>query len=221
MFTGIIKEIGKVINIDSAAQSKKIEISCLKILKDLKTGDSVSVNGCCLTAAEVLGNSFVCDISYSTIKSTTFSSVKTGDYVNLEDSLRFSDKLGGHFVAGHVDTTVKMLNTENIGSSYRFSFELPQDFKAYIVPKGSVTVDGISLTVEQAGKNFFSVAIIAHTYKNTVLKMKKPGDIFNLEIDLLARYIENIINLNLLKKEQESIFEKDRKLKEKLIEYGF
>ena len=219
MFTGIIKETGKITAVRESPESKELVISCNLIRPGLCIGDSVAVNGCCLTVNRLSGEGFAADISYSTIDSTTFKNVKSGEVVNLEDSLKLSDKLGGHFVTGHIDTTIKFLGIKKIGSSFELSLELPYQYYANIAAKGSVAVDGISLTVAEAGRDFFTAAIIPHTYENTCLKIKKPGEQMNMEIDLISRYINRLM----VNPEDENINKKqsDKTLKEKLIKYGF
>jgi riboflavin synthase len=222
MFTGIIKEVGKITAVMESNESKELVISCSAIRPGLCTGDSVAVNGCCLTVKKLTDEGFAADISYSTLNSTTFKYVSPGETVNLEDSLRLSDKLGGHFVTGHIDTTIKFLGIKKIGSSFELSLELPQQYYENIASKGSVAIDGISLTVAETGRDFFTAAIIPHTYENTCLKIKKPGEFLNLEIDLLSRYINRLIkgpgdedHANTRK------LQSDITLKEKLKKYGF
>ena len=229
MFTGIIKEVGKIINISNYGKSKSLEISCKKILDDIKTGDSVSVNGCCLTVTGLKNNSFTADLSEITVKTTTFQNLKANDYVNLEDALKLSDKLGGHFVSGHIDGIAKIDNIKTTGNSYIFKIIPPGELFAFIATKGSVCLDGISLTVADVNKEVFSVSVIPHTFEWTTLKYKKTGSFLNIEVDLIARYIENILKrynktdfdekktISTLK----DIRQKDNILKEKLIEYGF
>jgi riboflavin synthase len=222
MFTGIIKETGKITAVRESPESKEFAISCIAIRPNVCIGDSVAVNGCCLTVKKLSGEGFTADISYSTLNSTTFKNARSGEVVNLEDSLKLSDKLGGHFVTGHIDTTIKFLGIKKIGNSFELSLELPLQYHANIAPKGSVAVDGISLTVAETGRDFFTAAIIPHTYENTCLKIKKPGELMNLEIDLLSRYINRLIrspedNENSNIRQQQS----DAALKEKLKKYGF
>jgi riboflavin synthase len=223
VFTGIIKETGKIIAVRENHESKELVISCSVIRPGFGIGDSVAVNGCCLTVKKLSGEGFAADISYSTLNSTTFKYVSSGEAVNLEDSLKLSDKLGGHFVTGHIDTTIKFLGIKKIGSSFELSLELPQQYYVNIAAKGSVAVDGISLTVAETGRDFFTAAIIPHTYENTCLKIKKPGELMNLEIDLLSRYINRLLkgpesdegNTNIKQ------LQSDAALKEKLKKHGF
>jgi riboflavin synthase, alpha subunit len=221
MFTGIIKETGKITDIRESPESKELVISCSVIRPGLCIGDSVAVDGCCLTVKRLTREGFTADISFSTLNSTTFKQIRPGEAVNLEDSLKLSDKLGGHFVMGHIDTTIKFLGIEKIGSSFKLTLELPQQYYANIAAKGSVAVDGISLTVAETGRDFFTAAIIPHTCENTCLKIKKPGELMNLEVDLISRYINRLMrspkdeNNNISKQQSDEI------LKEKLIKYGF
>jgi riboflavin synthase len=222
MFTGIIKETGNITAVSESHESKELAISCNAIRPVLCIGDSVAVNGCCLTVKRLSPEGFAADISYSTLNSTTFKNVRSGDAVNLEDSLKLSDKLGGHFVTGHIDTTIKLLEIKKIGSSFELSLELPRQYYTNIAAKGSVAVDGISLTVAETGRDFFTAAIIPHTYENTCLKIKKPGELMNLEIDLLSRYINRLIKGP--ENEQDTSIKQlqsDITLKEKLKKHGF
>jgi riboflavin synthase len=224
MFTGIIKETGKITAVRDGHESKELAISCSVIRPGLCIGDSVAVNGCCLTVKNLSSEGFAADISYSTLSATTFRQAKSGVAVNLEDSLRLSDKLGGHFVTGHIDATIKFLGIRKIGSSFELSLELPLQYRANIASKGSVAVDGISLTVASTERDFFTAAIIPHTYENTCLKIKKPGELLNLEIDLLSRYINRLINGGADGDEAHTNIKQmqsDEVLKEKLEKYGF
>ena len=193
MFTGIIKEIGKVNKIKDSSKNKEIEISSTDFIKTMNVGDSIAVNGCCLTVKKLNINSFLTDISYNTLNFTTFKFLKTGESVNLEDSLSPNSKISGHFVAGHIDCTAKILKITRIGNSYRLEIKTPEQILPYITPKGSIALDGISLTVAESTKNSFSAAIIPYTFNNTNLKFKKAGAFVNVEIDLISRYIEQIL----------------------------
>lgn len=220
MFTGIIKEIGRVTGIEDRTADKEIRVQCSKILENLNTGDSISVNGVCLTVTGMDSGGFTCDVSFNTIKNTSLGEIKTGEPVNLEDSLTGSDKLGGHFVNGHVDCTAKILNVLKTGRSYTVEVSLPPDLSDFIALKGSVAIDGISLTISGVKNGSFSVVIIPYTFENTNLSKKRPGDIVNVEVDMLARYVINFL------KSRESQYAdsrniKDKILKEKLKENGF
>jgi riboflavin synthase len=193
MFTGIIKEIGKVNKIKDSGENKEIEISSTNLIKTMNVGDSIAVNGCCLTVKKLNINSFLCDISYNTLNFTTFKFLETGESVNLEDSLSPNSKISGHFVAGHIDCTAKILKITIIGNSYKLDIQTPEQILPYTAPKGSIALDGISLTIAESAKNSFSTAIIPYTFNNTNLKLKEAGDFVNVEVDLMSRYIEQIL----------------------------
>ena len=222
MFTGIIKEVGKVKKITGGGKNIEIEVSCsYEILKIIKKGDSIAVNGCCLTVKECTKESFRCDISFSTLKTTAFKNIKVNDPVNLEDSLKVSDILSGHLVTGHIDTVAPILKIEKISNSYKFYINTPENFLPYLAPKGSVALDGISLTILDSDEKKFCIAVVPHTFENTNLKFKKPADLLNLEIDLIARYIMQVLKFEVLKDLKNEDIDKDKILRKKLIEHGF
>lgn len=233
MFTGLIKELGKVARIINKGKDIEIEIESTSLAKTAKTGDSISVNGCCLTVKSVSNNSFSFDVSFNTLKNTAFKFAKTGDAVNLEDSLTSTDKLGGHFVTGHIDAAGKIQNISKISNSYKLKIELPPEILPYIIPKGSVSLDGISLTITETGKDYFCVVIIPHTFTCTNLKFKKAGSFVNIEVDLISRYIAHILkyqnyltnnvagNMFIHDKKAKPTDLKNNLLKESLKKYGF
>ncbi|HEY4662869.1 MAG TPA: riboflavin synthase [Candidatus Humimicrobiaceae bacterium] len=220
MFTGIIKETGKIKKISNRNGNIEIEIQCQKILNGLNIGDSISISGVCLTVTDFNNETFRCDVSFNTLNSTSFKHLRTGDIVNLESSLTPSDKLGGHFVHGHVDCAVKILKISAMGDSHLINLELPRGIRDFVTLKGSIAIDGISLTISGVESDNFSAVIIPYTYKNTNLIYKNPGDLVNVEVDMLARYI-----VNFLRSEKsinaDSPELKDKELKEKLKKYGF
>ena len=216
MFTGIIKETGVVKKITDKVQDIEFEVSSSVILKDAKTGDSIAINGVCLTVKSFDGNSFTFDASSNTLAHTNLGELKTGDMVNLEDSLTPSDKLGGHFVSGHIDCTANIAGIWKTGRAYEITFDLPSEAAPFITERGSVAIDGISLTVTEVTGDSFKVIIIPHTFENTILGSKGTGSSVNIEVDILARYIANYLN-----NKQKTSGEKDRILKEKLEKYGF
>ena len=220
MFTGIIKEIGRIIKIKDKTFDKEIEIQCRKILKDIDKGDSMAVNGVCLTVTDTGSKSFSCDASFKTLDNTSLKYLKINDPVNLESSLTASDKLGGHHVNGHVDCTAKILKISKIGSSHIISMELPPGIRDFIVTNGSVAIDGISLTISEVKNDNFSVVIIPYTFENTNLSGKHKGDIVNIEIDMLARYAINFLKSSRISN-MDSQELKDKILTEKLKEHGF
>jgi riboflavin synthase len=224
VFTGLIKETGKIVKILNTQEGKTITVQCRNLLEVINTGDSVCVNGCCLTVRSCGSGGFTADLSFSTLASTTFKNIKTGYPVNLEDSLKLNGQLGGHFVSGHVDDTGEIIRIEKIGKSYLFSFNVKKELMQYIALKGSIAVDGISLTVSavpaERNKAFFSTAIIPHTFENTTLRIKKNGDPVNIETDLLAKYIKNLIYYS-DNSTNHAVKTEDSKLEEKLREHGF
>ncbi|OQA20725.1 MAG: Riboflavin synthase [Actinobacteria bacterium ADurb.Bin346] len=221
MFTGIIKETGKIRGVSEGNECKLIEISCNQILKGLSAGDSVAVDGCCLTVKKLKPSGFICDISYSTLEKTTFKNMGAGKIVNLESSLTPSAKIGGHFVSGHVDGTAEITGIEKKGNSYRIELKIPEGLSPFLAPRGSVALDGISLTVSEADRGFFAVAIIPHTFENTSLSRVKEGDKVNIEVDLLSRYIFRILSDTGIINPVGAGNQNDDNLKEKLVEYGF
>lgn len=196
MFTGIIEETGIIKNFEKLSTGARLSVECSKILDDIKIGDSICVNGVCQTVTEYGKNSFSVMLSNETLSITNFNRVKSGEIVNLERALTLNSRLGGHVVSGHVDCAGKLFNIEKLSDFYNLSFEIPYQSSKYIVYKGSIAVNGISLTVAEINNNIFSVAIIPHTYQNTNLKELKIGDYVNIETDILSKYIEKIIKFD-------------------------
>lgn len=188
MFTGIIEEVGEVLNYNS----DKIEIKCSKVLEDTKIGDSICVNGVCQTVVKMTGNSFSARLSQTTRNITTFSDVKIGVKVNLERALTLNSRLGGHVVLGHVEGIGKIKRTEKLSEFYNIFIEVPKDVEKYLVKKGSVTVDGISLTVADINGKEIMVSVIPHTFENTNLKYNYEK--VNLETDILSKYVEKFLS---------------------------
>ncbi len=201
MFTGIIEEIGKIKTFNKNSNGAEIEIECSKVLNDSKIGDSISVNGTCQTVVEISNNSFKARISDETLKVTNFNSAKIGQAVNLERALTLSSRLGGHIVSGHIDGVGKFISKEKLTDFYNLCFEIPSEVDKYIVYKGSITINGISLTVASIKNNIVEVAIIPHTFENTNLFNLKEGDLVNIETDLLGKYVEKILSVNNNKKD--------------------
>ena len=196
MFTGIVEETGTIKSFNALSNGAKLVIDCKKILSDINIGDSICVNGVCQTVSEYTDSSFTVMLSDETLNITNFSSAKQGDYVNLERALTLNTRLGGHIVSGHIDCTGKLVSAEKISDFYNLKFEIPHNMTKYIIYKGSVTINGISLTVAEINDNIFTVAIIPHTYKNTVLKYLKQGESVNIETDIFAKYVEKLLGLN-------------------------
>jgi len=198
MFTGLVEDVGKVKSINLSSKGAKLTVETK--LDDVRIGDSVSVNGACLTVVEVKGSAFTFDVSPETLKRTNLGGLKTGDYVNLERALKLGDRLGGHIVQGHVDFTAPIISLNFLGEHYELVVEIPEDWKLYVVEKGSIALDGISLTVNYVKENKVYINVIPHTYKSTNLQFKKVGDLLNVEVDILGKYVVNYMK-NLKRKE--------------------
>jgi riboflavin synthase len=196
MFTGIIEETGKVTEFCRLNTGAKLKISCKLVIEDTKIGDSISINGCCQTVVNLGTDWFEADVSEETLKVTTFDKLKTGEIVNLERALTPQSRMGGHIVQGHIDCTGKILNIQKIDNFYNFQIEVSKDVTKYIVKKGSITVNGISLTVVECETDSFTVAVIPHTYQNTNLKYLVSGSAVNIETDVLGRYVEKFLSLS-------------------------
>ncbi len=194
MFTGIIEEVGRIEKISVDRGNLKLKIKASKISSDLKIGDSININGACQTVTGTDPDSFTVEAVEETQKKTILGQLKRNDLVNLERSLRFSDRLGGHLVTGHIDCVGKIKSIAKKDGSFLYEFELSEKYLTYLVEKGSVAVDGISLTVVEILKNSFSVSIIPFALENTTLGTKKVGDLINIETDLIGKYVERILS---------------------------
>ena len=190
MFTGIVEELGRVQNV----KSDKITVECGTVIEDAKLGDSIAVNGVCLTVVEILPKGFVADVSPETLKITSLGDLKSGSYINLERAMKANGRFGGHIVSGHIDGRGKFINVQKNGEFYDLKIELEQEQLKYVVRKGSITIDGISLTVADIKENIISLAIIPHTFENTNLKTLKSSDFVNIEVDIVAKYIEKFLS---------------------------
>ena len=194
MFTGIILAIGTIADVQARGGDCRLTINTGKLsLADAQLGDSIAVNGVCLTAVELGERYFAADVSNETLSRTTLNQLKPGAPVNLELALTPSTRMGGHIVSGHVDGVGKILEKQNDGRSIRFTFAVPENLARYIAEKGSITINGISLTVNTVAGNRFSVNIAPHTLQETTLGLSGPGDAVNLEVDILARYLERLL----------------------------
>jgi len=196
IFTGIVEEIGTVTKITKKTLSVNLTIRASKILEDVKIGDSIAVNGVCLTVVEYQKNEFTADVMYETLKKTNLYHLNIGSKVNLERALRASDRLGGHIVTGHIDGIGVINKVEKQDIALLITIEAPSDLMRYMVNKGSIAVDGTSLTIVNVISNQFCVSLIPHTAGNTILGNKKLGDSVNLEVDILAKYIERLLKLS-------------------------
>ena len=193
MFTGLIEEIGKISKITKGINSYQFGIQAKKVLSDIKLGDSVATNGACLTVVERTNTSFTVDIMAETVKRTNFSLIKVGDAVNLERAMRLSDRLGGHLVSGHIDGIGKIscIRKEDIATI--ISIGAPKELLNQMLNKGSVAIDGISLTIVALGDKDFQVSIIPHTAQEATLLKKKTGDLVNLETDMIGKYVSRFL----------------------------
>lgn len=192
MFTGIIQEMGVVQDVKQKKNLSVLRIKTKKAAAGVKIGDSISINGTCLTVIFKAKTMLSFAVMEETLKRTTLGAIKSKDCVNLEKALRIGDRLDGHFVTGHIDNVGKLLKKVERENYIEFQISTPKEIKPYMVEKGSICIDGVSLTVGQVKTNWFSVYLIPHTAKITTLGLKKEGDLVNLEADLLAKYIQKL-----------------------------
>ena len=195
MFTGLIEEVGKVESLSTRKGTKRIIVSSSLLVQELKTGDSIAVNGVCLTALDIGKESFAADLAAETIERTSLTRLQTGSLVNLELPTKAGGRLGGHVVQGHVDGVGKVIGLEQIsgGEDWKLTIDLPSGLERYVVFKGSISIEGISLTVAKIEERAVIVAVIPHTYESTNLKSLKPGDPVNIEVDVIAKYAEKML----------------------------
>ena len=218
MFTGIVEELGRVIRLETVEDSARLTVEAPTVTQDVSLGDSVSVNGCCLTVTTVHGSTFTADLMAETLTRTTLGSQKPGDPVNLERALRASDRLGGHIVQGHIDATAEVLDHHRGEHWDLLRIGLPQEIARYVAVKGSVALDGVSLTVVDvvdapdtldvspasgAGASL-SVGLIPETLRRTTLGTRRPGERVNLEVDVLAKYAERLLGARLNQEGQQA-----------------
>ncbi len=192
MFTGIIEEIGTVKAIRKGSTAIQLSVASKLVNEDLKIGDSINTNGVCLTVTAFDENSFTVDVMPETMSRTGFRQIQTGTKVNLERAVRLSDRLGGHLVSGHIDGSGKIMNSWKDENAIWYRISADPDILRYIVVKGSVAIDGISLTVAKVEKNTFDVSVIPHTQSQTNLTGRKTGDLVNIECDLIGKYVEKL-----------------------------
>jgi len=208
MFTGIVEEMGNIKALRRGAGTARITISASAVLNNTAIGESISVNGVCLTVVDIGKNEFSADVAVETLKVTNLGDLNIGTKVNLERALQLSARIGGHLVSGHVDAVGRIREKREEGNGWRIFIDAPEVLLKYVIKKGSIAVDGISLTVADVDKAGFSIAVIPHTAKLTTLGFKSAGDSVNLEGDLIGKYIERLlsgrmvseVNLELLKK---------------------
>jgi riboflavin synthase len=192
MFTGIVEAVGRVDAVVEVTGGRRLGIEASKFFRGAKLGDSIAVNGVCLTAVKISANRFVADVSAETLRATTAGNWKIGARVNLEQALKASSRLGGHFVSGHVDGVGRLVASRDVGDGRFLRFQAPKALARYVARKGSISVDGVSLTVNAVAGNRFDLMIIPHTLSHTTLGDLRPGDAVNLEVDLIARYLERL-----------------------------
>ena len=190
MFTGIIEERGEIIAIAHSTNISRLSFKAKKVLEDVKLGDSIAVNGVCLTVTEFGDDDFKADVMPETLKRTGFDKYAKGTLVNLERALRMGDRLGGHMVSGHIDGEAKLLKVDDLGDIRELTFELKDPHEGLMIPKGSIAIDGISLTIISVTERTFKVGIIPHTFDHTNLQKLKIGGRINLEFDMVGKYIK-------------------------------
>jgi len=194
MFTGLVEELGKVRAISRGAHSIRLTVGAEKVLTDVKIGDSIAVDGACLTVVEYDSRNFTVDIMPETYDRTTLSSRKPGETVNLERTLRVGDRLGGHIVSGHVDATGTIVSVTPRDNANILRIRIPASLGAFVIPQGSVAVDGVSLTIVDCGEDWFEVSLIPHTWDVTVLSRKQAGGRVNVETDVLGKYVHRLLH---------------------------
>ena len=194
MFTGIIETIGEIKRVEKKQGDVRLTVAAVGLnLSETHLGDSIAVNGVCLTAINITAGEFVADVSNETLSTTTMAEIKAGSSVNLESALLAKTPLGGHLVSGHVDGVVRVVERKVDARSIRFTFTMPSELSRYIAQKGAICIDGISLTVNMVDEQTFSTNIVPHTIKITTLGMRQVGDLVNLEVDIIARYLERLM----------------------------
>lgn len=197
MFTGLVQAKGQIIKKEDKSNFIKFRIKT-NFLDDVSVGDSIAVNGLCLTAKELSNDFFDVDVMTDSIKVSNLESLDVGEFVNLEKAMKLGDRLGGHMVSGHIDGKARIEKIVKENGSYRFFIKIYNDLDKYIVHKGSITLDGISLTISENKKDMIQVSIIPHTWEHTTMKLKKVGDIMNVEVDMMFKYVEKMVmNYNL------------------------
>lgn len=215
MFTGIIEELGTVKRVQNGRDSSVLTIGARQVLQDTKIGDSISTNGVCLTVTDMGSDYFMADVMAETLRRSSLGQLKVGSTVNLERALTLSSRLGGHLVSGHIDGTGKIVKFQPEDTAVWITVSAPSSLLRYIVEKGSIAIDGVSLTVASVTEQGFSVSIIPHTGAETILLQKKTGDMVNLECDMIAKYAEKLLNRPSQKANQTQISE------DFLKEHGF
>ena len=218
MFTGIVEEIGRITNVKKSSKSSILTIKASKVLEGSQIGDSISCNGVCLTITNMQEGSYDCDVMAETLRRSNLGDLKSGDQVNLERALAVGSRLGGHIVSGHIDGTGRIASMEREENAVWVTIDAPKNILRYIIEKGSIAIDGISLTVAYVDDKVFKISMIPHTGEATTLLSKKVGDSVNLENDLIGKYVEKLLFTKAETKEEKQ--EEDLTM-EFLTEYGF
>jgi len=193
MFTGIIRHLGRLAQVSPAAQGRRIVVAAADLVGELSEGDSVAVNGVCLTVTEVVGDGFAAFVGAETCARTTLGALQPGALLNLEPALRAGQELGGHIVQGHVDGVGHLKATQPEGETLRMTFSAPEELLVEMIPRGSVAVEGISLTLTHVSEEDFAVAVIPYTWEHTNLRALSPGDAVNIETDLIGKYVRRFV----------------------------
>jgi riboflavin synthase len=193
MFTGIIEALGTIRAVHPSGQGRRLSVEAGFSLEKTAVGDSIAVNGACLTAVSIAGSRFEADVSPETLSKTSFGGIRIGERVNLERALRLSDRLNGHLVSGHVDGVGTLRSRIQAGNAVLITIDVPQEVSRYMIRKGSVAVDGISLTINDCGPGFFKVSVIPHTAAVTTIGFRNSGDRVNIETDMIGKYIERLM----------------------------
>ena len=216
MFTGIVEEMGTIAGIQKGAKSAVLTIQAEKVFSDIHIGDSIALNGVCLTVTSFSGNTYTADVMNETLRRSSLGSLTIGSKVNLERAMAAKGRFGGHIVSGHIDGTGTITKVEKDDNAIWYTIAAEENLMKYIVEKGSIAIDGISLTVAKRSDMDFAISMIPHTAKETVLSQKKPGDIVNLENDIVGKYIEQLMHYEKKEEKKES-----RLTKEFLLRAGF
>lgn len=195
MFTGLVESEGIITRTERVSSGLRLEVYAPEFGRDMAIGDSIAVDGACLTVVKFIRGAFMADVSSETLSRTTLADLRQGSKVNLERALRLSDRLGGHIVTGHVDAIATLVMRHPAGNSTMYQFSLPRDLMEYVVPKGSIAVDGISLTIAQTRPDAFSAAVVPHTESATTLGAKPAGAKVNVEVDMMAKYVKRFVEL--------------------------